>query len=95
MLKVASCTVGHMVVRSYGRKSKFFQLDGLLLFGIIMALCSASSAIREYDFLYITIHYLMSPWLSDSNIINITNLSLVVLFEDMLMHSYSCQIAVH
>ena len=50
MLKVASCTVGHMVVRSYGRKSKFFQLDGLLLFGIIMGLCSASSAIREYDF---------------------------------------------
>ena len=39
-----------MVVRSYGRKSKFFQLDELLLFGIIMGLCSASSAIREYDF---------------------------------------------
>ena len=95
MLKVASCTVGHMVVRSYGRKSKFFQLDGLLLFGIIMGLCSASSAVREYDFLFITIHYLMSSWLSDSNIINITNLSLVVLFEGMLMHSYSCQIAVH
>ena len=95
MLKVASCTVGCTVVWSYGRKSKFFQLDGLLLFGIIMALCSASSTIREYDFLYITIHYLMSPWLSDSNIINITNLSLVVLFEGMLMHSYSCKIAVH
>ena len=32
--------------RSYGRKSKFFRLDGLLLpFGIIMGLRFASSAI--------------------------------------------------
>ena len=29
---------------SYGRTSKFFRLDGLLLFGIIMRLLSASSA---------------------------------------------------
>ena len=40
MLKVASCTV----VRLYGRTSKFFQLDGFLLFCIIMGLCSVSSA---------------------------------------------------
>ena len=41
MLKVASCTV----VRSYGRTSKFFQLDGLtMLFYIIMGLRSVSSA---------------------------------------------------
>ena len=36
--------------RSYGRKSKFFQLDGLLLvlpFCIIMGLRSASSAIIQ------------------------------------------------
>ena len=31
--------------RSYGRKSKFFRLDALLLFCIIMGLCSASFAI--------------------------------------------------
>ena len=31
--------------RSYGRTSKFFWLDGLLLFCIIMGLHSASSAI--------------------------------------------------
>ena len=31
--------------RSYGRKSKFFRLDGLLLFCIIMGLRSSSSAI--------------------------------------------------
>ena len=42
MLKVAPCTV----VRLYGRKSKFFPLDGLLLFCIIMGLRSASSAIK-------------------------------------------------
>ena len=45
MLKVAPCTVGRTVVRSYGRISKFFLLDGLLLFCIIMGLRSASSAI--------------------------------------------------
>ena len=39
MLKAAPCTV----VRSYGRTSKFFRLDGLLLFCIIMGLRSASS----------------------------------------------------
>ena len=31
----------------YGHTSKFFQLDGLLLFCIIMGLCSASSAIMS------------------------------------------------
>ena len=31
MLKVTPCTVGRTVVRSDGRKSKFFRLDGLLL----------------------------------------------------------------
>ena len=36
---------GRTVVRSYGRISKFFLLDGLLLFCIIMGLLSASSAI--------------------------------------------------
>ena len=46
MLKVAPCTVGRMVVLSYCRTSKFFQLDGLLLFCIIMGLRSASSAIK-------------------------------------------------
>ena len=30
----------------YGRTSKFFRLDGLLLFCIIMGLCSVSSAIK-------------------------------------------------
>ena len=48
MLKVAPCTVGRTVVRSYGRTvvyPKFFLLDGLLLFCIIMGLLSASSAI--------------------------------------------------
>ena len=46
MLKVAPCTVGRTIVRSYGHMSKFFRLDGLLLpFCIIMGLRSASSAI--------------------------------------------------
>ena len=36
-----------MVVQSYGRTSKFFQLDGLLLFCIIMGLRSASSAFNN------------------------------------------------
>ena len=39
MLKVAPCTV----VRSNGRTSKFFRLDGLLLFFIIMGLRCASA----------------------------------------------------
>ena len=58
MLKVAPCAVvrsyGHTVERSNGRTverlngrtSKFFRLDGLLLFCIIMGLRSASSAIK-------------------------------------------------
>ena len=33
--------------RSYGRTSKFFRLDGLLLFFIIMGLRSASLAINS------------------------------------------------
>ena len=37
---------GHTVIRSYSLISKFFQLDGLLLFCKIMGLCLASSAIR-------------------------------------------------
>ena len=41
MLKDAPCTV----IRLYGRTSKFFWLDGLLQFCIIMGLRSASSAI--------------------------------------------------
>ena len=36
--------------RSYGRKSKFFRLNGLLLFCIIMELRSASSAISSEVF---------------------------------------------
>ena len=56
MLKVAPCTVGCTVVRSYGRTVVrsygrtvvhpiFFRLDGLLLFCIITGLRPASSAI--------------------------------------------------
>ena len=53
MLKVAPCTVGHMVVRLYGRKSKFFQPDGLLLpFFIIMGLHFASSAIKTIKIVF-------------------------------------------
>ena len=51
MLKVASCMVvrsyGRTVVWVYGRTTKFFWLDGLLLFCIIMGLRSASSAINH------------------------------------------------
>ena len=43
MLKVAPCAV----VRSEGRTSKFFRLDGLLLFRIVIGLRSASSAIMQ------------------------------------------------
>ena len=46
MLKVAPCTVGCIFVQSYCCTSKFFQLDGLLLFCIIMGLHSAGSAIK-------------------------------------------------
>ena len=49
-VKVAPCAVvrsyGHTVERLNGRTSKFFRLDGLLLFCIIMGLRSASSAIK-------------------------------------------------
>ena len=49
MLKVTPRTVvrsyGRTVVWSYGRTTKFFRLDGLLLFRIVMGLRSASSAI--------------------------------------------------
>ena len=38
---------GRTVVRSYGRTTKFFGLDGLLLFRIVMGLRSASSAITN------------------------------------------------
>ena len=41
----SSTLYGHTVVRTYGLTFKFFQLDGLLLFFIIMGLRSASSAI--------------------------------------------------
>ena len=44
MLKVAPCTV----LQLYSRTSKFFWLDGLLLFCIIMGLRSASSAIISW-----------------------------------------------
>ena len=44
ILNVAPCTV----VRSYGRTSEFFRLDGLLLLCIIMGLRSACSAINGY-----------------------------------------------
>ena len=44
---MATRLYGHMVVWSYGCTSKFFQLDGLLLFCIIMGLRSASSANNE------------------------------------------------
>ena len=40
---------GLTVLRLYGRTSKFFRLDGLLLFCIIMGLRSASSAIKLVD----------------------------------------------
>ena len=38
---------GRMDVGSYGRTSKFFRLDGLLLFCIVMGLRSANSAISH------------------------------------------------
>ena len=42
----SSTLFGRTVIRSYGRTTKFFCLDGLLLFRIVMGLRSASSAIR-------------------------------------------------
>ena len=58
---------GRTVVWSYGRMSKFFRLDGLLLFCIIMELRSASSAINRTTFVckcYISVLKLGSqdPW---------------------------------
>ena len=41
MLKVAPCTV----IQSYSRTTKFLRLDALLVFCIVMGLCSASSTI--------------------------------------------------
>ena len=41
----SSTLYGRTVVRSYGRTTKFFRLDGLLLFCIVMGLRSASSSI--------------------------------------------------
>ena len=40
-----STLYSHTVIRSYSCTSKFFWLEGLLLFCIIMGLCSASSTI--------------------------------------------------
>ena len=58
----SSTLYGRMVVRSYGRTSKFFRLDGLLLFYIIMGLRSVSSAI----FLHISVDFFsllcFLPW---------------------------------
>ena len=54
----SSTLYGRTVVRSYGRTSKFFWLDGLLLFFIIMGLRSASSAMKVIIY---------SDWLSERN----------------------------
>ena len=52
---------GRTVVRSYGRTSKFFRLDGLLLFCIIMGLHSASSTITSQTNLTTINVYLWAP----------------------------------
>ena len=39
----SSTLYGRTVVRSYGRTTTFFRLDGLLLFRIIMGLCWSSA----------------------------------------------------
>ena len=53
VVRLYGCTVvrlyGCTVIRLHGRTSKFFGLDGLLLFCIIMGLRSASSAINGYQ----------------------------------------------
>ena len=46
----SSTLYGCTVVRSYGRATKFFRLDGLLLFRIVMGLRSASSAITNITY---------------------------------------------
>ena len=43
----SSTFYGRTVAQSYGRKTIFFRLDGLLLFCIVMGLRSASSAINS------------------------------------------------
>ena len=48
MLKVAPCTVGRTVVRSYVQI--FFWPDGLLLFCIIMGLSFARFELRYHNF---------------------------------------------
>ena len=59
MLKVTPCTVVQSysctVLQLYSHTSKFFRLDGLLLFFIIMGLHSASSAIISV--------YFARPWM--------------------------------
>ena len=55
MLKVALCTVGRTVVRSYGRTSKFFRLDGLPLFRIIVGLRFARCELRYKGFKFVVI----------------------------------------
>ena len=47
----SSTLYGHMVIQLYGRTSKFFRPDELLLFCIIMGLCSTNSAniVLEYS----------------------------------------------
>ena len=54
MLKVAPCTVGCMVVQSYCCTSKFFQLDGLLLFSAIKVMCSCCFHLFMLGFIIIT-----------------------------------------
>ena len=58
MLKVAPCTV----VRSYGRTTKFFRLDGLLLFCIVMGLRSASSAINSKGYRETRVDFCSDMW---------------------------------
>ena len=55
LLKVEPCTV----VWLYSRTSKFFQLDGLLLFCIIMGLCSASSTISILSIMYVVVYIII------------------------------------
>ena len=51
MLQVAPCTV----VQLYGRTTKFFRLDGLLLFRIVMGLRWSSDNILLFSFFIIFI----------------------------------------
>ena len=63
-VKSTPCTV----VLSYGRTSKFFRFDGLLLFCIIMGLRSASSAIN-FSQSSLTIFDHLWPWLSQTHVV--------------------------